>query len=250
MKRYIRQSVMKAPNGMRVRSLRRGAHVLRVAFPKGAKKGATGNLVSIIHPHRENPNLCKMRKNPGLELVVLGANPSKKRNKMPGHRNPVGAASGKSVDLYREFHGSDPTEIISIQESAIERNELVALGDLISISGKLVNGSHFEVQSDDIKLAANPSGSQLYLVGGSQANVMRVLVQSGLDTSKDLIEMGEAWHVVYQTRKEMHGFEVINYDHKFGEDGGTPPVLFFDKLKRKMFLLGGTYHVKPEGIVN
>ena len=189
----------------------------------------------------------KTKKNP-IELVILG-NPRRRKGV---RKNPVpqANAAGDSVELYRDFHGSDPTEIISVQESAREREELVSLGDLISLQSKLPDGTVLTVESDDIKLAANPDGSQLYLVGGSQGNVMRSLVKTSADTSKDLIEMGECCRVIYQTRKEMHNFEVINYDHKFGEDGGTCPMLYFDKLKRRMFFVGGTYQVRPEGIVN
>jgi hypothetical protein len=215
-----------------------------VAFPKGPRRKGSGRLVSILHPVHENPNLCRMRKNPGLELVILG-NPSKKKTVNPG-----AAAGGKSVELYRDFHGEDPTQIIAVQESAIERSELVALGELILLSGHMPDGNYFEVKSDDIKLASSPDGSQLYLVGGSQANVMRMLVKTSADTSKDLIEMGKATRVIYETRKAMDNFEVSHYDHHLGEDGGSPPTLFFDKLKRRMFLIGGTYQVRPEGIVN
>lgn len=244
MKRYIRQSVMKAPNGLRVRSIKRGAHVLRVAFPKGARTGE-GKLVSIIHPRTENPHLCKMRKNPGLELVVLGANPGKKRNK-----NPQGTAGGESAQLYREFHGADPSEIIEVQESGRERAELVALGTLQSISGATSNGT-FALQSDDIALASNPEGTQLYLVGGDQSGVMGGLKQlPGVDTSKDLIEIGSAQKIIYRTRKEMHEFREIDYVHEFAEEGGEYPTLFFDKLKRRLFLIGGSYTVKAEGIRN
>lgn len=191
-------------------------------------------------------------KNPGLELVIMG-NP-RRRSKGTGkaRHNPVPATSvsGDSVQAYRDFHGADPTEVIAVQESARERNELAMIGDLQEISGRMADGSHFCVKSDDIKLAQNPEGTQLYLVGGSQENVMRMLVRTSADTSKDLIEIGEATRVIYQTRKEMHNFERINYDHKFAEDGGIFPILFFDKLKRRMFLVGGTYQVRPEGIIN
>ena len=190
----------------------------------------------------------KRKQNPGLELVILG-NPKRRKGV---RRNPVTKqnAPGDSVELYRDFHGEDPTEIIAVQESARERQELVSLGELVSLQGKMPDGSAFDVQSDDIRLASSPDGSQLYLVGGSQENVMRMLVKTSADTSKDLIEMGECCRVIYQTRKEMHNFEIINYDHKFGEEGGLCPMLYFDKLKRRMFLVGGTYQVKPEGIVN
>jgi hypothetical protein len=254
MKRYINQNVRAKPAGSRMRSVARGKHVMRVAVTKNSARTGRGRLVSIMHPRSENPNLCKLRKNPGLELVILGANPGKKgahKNALRKLRNPeTEQVSGDGVKLYTEFHGVAPAEVIRVQESAEQRKEYVALGELVLLSGRWTDGGTFQIESDDIKLAANPEGTQLYFIGGSQAGVMNYLVKSGADTSKDLIEIGEATRVIYQTRKEMDQFRVANYDHKLGENGGRPPILFFDKVRRRLFLVGGTYQVRPEGIVN
>lgn len=189
--------------------------------------------------------LRRTHKNPGLELVVLGANPSKRRK-----GNPSATAGGDSADLYRDFHGTEPTQIIEVQESNRERTELVSLGMLQLISGATASGT-YALQSTDINLAANPEGTQLYLVGGDQAGVMGGLKElPGVDATKDLIEIGVAKRVIYRARKEMHGNQIIDYDHEFAEEGGTYPTLFFDKLKRRLFLIGGSYQVRPEGIVN
>jgi hypothetical protein len=249
LKRYIHQDIRSKPAGSRIRSVVRGKHVLRVAFRGSLRKGkGKGKLVSILHPRSENPNLCAMRRNPGLELVILG-NPRKKEGVRK--RNPATeSVSGEGVELYRDFHGMDPAEVIRVQESAEQRHEYVELGDLVLLSGRWTGGGHFQIESDDVKLAANPEGTQLYFIGGSQAGVMNYLVKSGADTSKDFIEIGKATRVVYQTRKEMDQYRVANYDHALGENGGRPPLLFFDKIRRKMFLVGGTYQVRPEGIVN
>ena len=234
-----------------MRSVLRGKHVLRVAVTKNSARTGRGRLVSIMHPRSENPNLCKLRKNPGLELVILG-NPKRRGNLKPRRANPVEheSISGQGAKLYEDFHGIAPAEVIRVQETAEQRKEYVALGELVLLSGRWTDGGTFQIESDDIKLAANPEGTQLYFIGGSQSAVMNYLVKSGADTSKDLIEIGEATRVIYQTRKEMDQFRVANYDHKLGENGGRPPILFFDKVRRRLFLVGGTYQVKPEGIVN
>ena len=242
-----------------MRSVLRGKHVLRVAFPKGPRRTGSGKLVSILHPRSENPNLCKLRKNPGLELVILG-NPSKPRKRNPDSER----VSGASVAAYRDFHGMDPSEVIRVQESNAERHEYVALGELVELSGRWTDGGTFNIrdgkayrtpagtwsEATDIKLAQNPEGTQLYFIGGNQSAVMNYLVESGADTSKDFIEIGEATRVIYETRKQEDGGHVNHYDHKLGERGGKTPILFFDKIKRKMFLVGGSYRIKPEGIVN
>ena len=261
MKRYIHQDIRSKPAGSRIRSVVRGKHVLRVAFRGSTRAGkGKGKLVSILHPRSENPNLCRLRKNPGLELVILG-NPHSARNARSSPTstnrrvgrplaNPTESVSGEGVELYRDFHGMDPGEVIRVQESAEQRHEYVALGELVLISGKWVDGGTFQIESDGIQLASNPQGTQLYFIGGDQAGIMNYLAKSGADTSKDFIEIGKATRVVYQTRKEMDQYRVANYDHALGEKGGRPPLLFFDKIRRKMFLVGGTYRIKPEGIVN
>jgi hypothetical protein len=243
-----------------MRSVARGKHVMRVAVTKNSARTGRGRLVSIMHPRSENPNLCKLRKNPGLELVILG-NPSKRRKKNPVDTERV---SGASVAAYRDFHGMDPSEVIRVQESSAERHEYVALGELVELRGRWTDGGTFNIRdgnahmtpngtwshSTDIKLAQNPEGTQLYFIGGNQSAVMNYLVESGADTSKDFIEIGEATRIIYETRKQEDGGHVNHYDHKLGEHGGKTPILFFDRIKRKMFLVGGSYRIKPEGIVN
>jgi hypothetical protein len=249
MKRYIHQDIRTAPSGSRVRTITRGAHKLRIAFPKGKRSKGTGRLVSILHPRKENPNLCKMhtiRKNPGLELVILG-NPNKRRAKL-ANKNPE--VSGDGVQLYSDFHGKDPAAVIRVQQESEERNEYVKLGDLVSILVKAPAGkATLDFEKDGVALASNPEGTQLYLIGGN-TDLLSGLSSLGVDTSKDYIEIGEAKEVTYGTRKAFDQMRYANYVHEMGEHGGVPPILFFDKIKRRPYFVGGTYTVKPEGIVN
>jgi hypothetical protein len=66
---------------------------------------------------------------------------------------------------------------------------------------------------------------------------------------KDHVEIGPCVEICYHTKKGFHQFEPIDYYHKFGKPGGVAPVLNYDVLNRRPYLSGGTYHVKPEGIV-
>lgn len=75
---YRHEELQKIPAGYRVRSVKRGSHIVRVAFPPGRRKKGSGKVVEILHPKAENNPSCivssQARKNPG-ELLIFG-NPS------------------------------------------------------------------------------------------------------------------------------------------------------------------------------
>lgn len=75
---YRHEEVAKTPAGYRVRSVKRGSHVVRVAFPPGRRRKGTGKVVEILHPRGESNPSCivsnQVRTNPG-ELLIFG-NPS------------------------------------------------------------------------------------------------------------------------------------------------------------------------------
>ena len=75
---YRHQHLAEAPRGWRVRSKRTGEHVVRVAFPPGARRRGAGKLVEILHP-KKNPACengeCSIAQNPAEELLIFG-NPS------------------------------------------------------------------------------------------------------------------------------------------------------------------------------
>lgn len=79
---YKHEEVAKTPAGYRVRSVKRGTHVVRVAFPPGARRKGTGKVVEILHPKSETNPSCivsnQVRSNPG-ELLIFG-NPSKNQS--------------------------------------------------------------------------------------------------------------------------------------------------------------------------
>lgn len=72
------EHVATTPRGYRVRSVKRGSHVVRVAFPPGRRHKGAGKVVEILHPKGESNPSCivsnQARTNPG-ELIIFG-NPS------------------------------------------------------------------------------------------------------------------------------------------------------------------------------
>jgi hypothetical protein len=57
-KKFRHQDISMPGSGTRVRTIHAGAHELRIAFPKGARKKGSGKIVSILHPKSEKNPAC------------------------------------------------------------------------------------------------------------------------------------------------------------------------------------------------
>lgn len=111
----------------------------------------------------------------------------------------------------------------------------------------------YDVDGEEIELAASADGKQLYFLGGKQSGFTSVLDDFQVDTSKDKIDLGELVSVTYTaTKKQAGDTEPRGYYHIFGEENGTAPRVYFDALNKRLFLTGGSYHLEsPElGIMN
>jgi hypothetical protein len=166
------------------------------------------------------------------------------------HRNPDGELD-QAAELYETFHGREPREILAIAESAEERGEYTALGDLVELTIDSPTGDRVKISftADGVKVASSPEGTQLYLLGGNQ-DISGALGKFGADASKDLVDLGDVKQVVYEAAKWQTDFKPEEWKHDFGEDSGIRPRGFFDQLKRRVFFAGGTYRVERPGIVD
>jgi hypothetical protein len=61
------------------------------------------------------------------------------------------------------------------------------------------------------------------------------------------VKLGKLDAVVYSTSK---GGEKATWEHEFGEDGGKRPDLVMDVDNKRLHIVGGTYDVRREGIVD
>lgn len=154
-----------------------------------------------------------------------------------------------AAQLAADFHGRPPRRVRTIEEAYTQPSDLADLGKLTELH--VIVGRHIVPMgfSRGVRLAASPNGGQLYIVGGDQALDLKAL---GLDHQlpKDHVTVGQVHQVVYRTSKAFHNFEPVDYVHEFGEEGGDLPYLQYDVLNRKLYLTGGTYQVRPEGITN
>jgi hypothetical protein len=167
-----------------------------------------------------------------------------------GRRNPDELAEG--AELYAEFHGKSPRELLEIEESAVSRQEFVSLGDLVELRMELPDRGILKftfAESDGVKLASSPNGKQLYFIGGDQ-NILPGLEEHGIDTSKDLLDLGDAVFVSYDAQKWQTNFDDTIWEHHLGEESGQFPRAFFDKFKCRIFLAGGNYRIEKPGIID
>jgi hypothetical protein len=151
-----------------------------------------------------------------------------------------------AAELYQEFHGRPARSVRELEDELHVRDVFTDLGTLVELDVETPDGEHIRISAPGARLVASPDGTQLYIEGGDQSLDPR---QLGLP-DKDLITVGVLHSVTYRTQKSFDGFELVDYQHEFGEEGGERPLLLYDALNRRLLIAGGSYHIKPEGIVN
>ena len=183
------------------------------------------------------------------------------------NRLPNGSATLPSLDapqaehareLFGAFHETPSERYTDCDEPHIPAGNYTDLGKLIALRVKPEGGGQVQEVSfprKNIGVICNASGRQIYFSGeGQQLGDAELRIFTG---SKDnLVELGPCRSIVYEAAKwheavpaSVRGSKV-EWEHTFGEDGGYPPRLFYDRRKERLLLEGGTYHVEGAGIVN
>lgn len=241
---YRVEHVAEVPRGWRVRTKMQSTHMLRIAFPPGRKRKGAGKVVEIFHPVNENP--CAMTRTKQREARERA---ERIRGARLSRGNPD--TTGQAAELYEQFHGESPQKILELQESDTARKVYTGLGVLTELvidapSGTVKIGFY---PDDAVQVASAPSGKQIYLLGGNQ-NISANLGRFGSDASKDFVLLGMGSQITYRARKSMDDFQIVDYYHDFGEETEEPPMVFYDRMKHRIFLAGGRYYVEARGIIN
>jgi hypothetical protein len=167
--------------------------------------------------------------------------------------------------MFQKFHGRKPTTIEEVQQRQQYRQTMSGLGVLMFLRTDLTqewNGKGVGLtfsEEDKVIVASDPAGDQIYFLGGNQ-DVSGILPKKYVDARKDFIDMGDCDCIIYTADKVFDNFEEKDYQHEFGEEGmkldlektwrRLRPRLMFDRLNQQLYLIGGAYEVKREGIVN
>ncbi len=200
------------------------------------------------------------------------------------HKNPKSKKKNpSSEDLYRQFHGRAGRRITDFPDDA-DYNSHKSLAQL-GVAVSLYVGERVDLEINDTRgitaikqqdgedpgwcvqikfhprqnpphVAAEPSGRQIYFVGGNQ-DISEYLPMFHVDIEKDLLDLGPCMVLEYHTEKGFDQFRPQVYFHCLGEesggfpgDNGLNPRLMYNRVKRRLYLLGGSYRIKPEGIVD
>ena len=103
---------------------------------------------------------------------------------------------------------------------------------------------------DPPQTSKDKCGRQLFLHGGNQDLEWALSQHFDIHSNVQLVVLGTIDRIWYVTKKSFDNFETSSYIHRFGEEGGEKPLLLYDRLNKKQWIIGGDYEVKPEGIAN
>lgn len=185
-------------------------------------------------------------------------------------KSPLHNPSSEAAEISEGFHGRPPSETIDVEEEEQYTEELGVLGCLVELHITRDNGEtsvklRFPIPTDpkfedgdEVYLAA-PNKHQMEFVGGDQeiANIDEIAKH----TDKQLVKLGCLDKIVYLTDKyhldDSDGKEA-EYVHKLGKKKmfgfskkrtGRPEVIY-DTVNQQLKLVGGTYSITDEGIIN
>jgi hypothetical protein len=176
--------------------------------------------------------------------------------------NPV----DREAQVYREFHGRDPEEVITISEKIHVHDKLSGVGVLEFLVIDAVDGKS-SVKLSGFKgalLAQDKEKRQLFIEGGDQSVNLN---DFGIDPRKrhEQEVLGVATQIAYETRKDHLGEaggagERAVHVHPFGskhgidvsdprrKSGSRLPIVLYDTRNRKLAFAGGGYDLPEVGI--
>lgn len=162
-------------------------------------------------------------------------------------RNPDGPLEA-AAQLSEQFHGKPADRVRVIEESEAEYPAVAELGRLVELHIETDSGKfRLPFLTAGVRVCATPDGRNIVFVGGDQEIDLRSL---GIESDKDQLPIGECVGIVYATKKSFHDFAQTDYVHSFGEESGVTPMLGYSQINKRLYLEGGAYQVRPEGIVD
>jgi len=258
-----------------------GANPTRLEKQKAARERASAIRGARLNNPLMNANFTQAQK---MELGRLGiswtaiqtpadvrrakkalADAKKIRNRFG---NPMAGAAERSesreqaADIYSGFHAAEPKNILTLDEPHIPGGSYPELGLLIGIEFKPTAAAVdryvrvFETPKENVHVIGALDRKKIYFAGGDQGMTREEARRLGWNGSDRDFELGEARKIIYLARKyhsavqERARGELVEWVHEFGEETGEQPSLWYDTVAQRIFLRGGAYEIKDEGITN
>lgn len=169
-------------------------------------------------------------------------------------RNPASAAA----EVFEEFHGFAPAEVITVTKQIHYHEHLAAAGKLTHLDVWGIDKQGHRIAGfKGAVLAFNEQKNQLFVEGGDQTVN---LSDYGIRKAHELETLGQLTDIGYQTNKTHLGDEGGDavYVHKFrstNENGkhvvvkiARYPDLIYDVRNESLLFSGGSYEILAEGI--
>jgi hypothetical protein len=193
--------------------------------------------------------IWKRRRARGTDYTTRRAIAGKRKR-----RNPA----DESVEAYRDFHGREPDEMVTVTRRVHVHKHLAGAGELRKLFVKGVDRARHTISRfKGALLAFNEKRNQLFIEGGDQSIN---LGDFGITEPHELETLGKVVKIDYFTRKDHLGSEggTATYRHGFAtvNENGRPvrvkilrfPDLIYRVLEEQLEFSGGSYTILPEGI--
>jgi hypothetical protein len=169
-------------------------------------------------------------------------------------RNPAGA----SAEVFEDFHGFEPTEVVTVSKQVHHHAHLASLGTLVQLDVWGVDGKGHKVTGfKKALLACNEGRDQLFIEGGDQSVN---LADFGIRKPHETETLGRVTNIGYKTNKThlgdeggeavyVHRFRATNQNGKHVVVKMTrEPDLIYDVRNEQLLFSGGSYEILREGI--
>lgn len=178
----------------------------------------------------------------------------------PGKGRFAGNAEA-ARDLREGFSGEPSTGFYVANEPHVPAGDYTDCGEFIAVAVKpTATGEAQSVQEISfpgkrLELVSDPAGTQLFIVGVGQVLTDRDL-KIFTSSSDERVLLGECRVISYGMAKfgaevpESARGEDARWDHKFGEEGGTCPQIWYDRKWKRLILGQATYRIEGAWIRN
>lgn len=181
----------------------------------------------------------------------------------------LGGPEADAEQAAEDFHGRPVQERFEVTERELYDSRVWVLGWLEELG--IVDPDDYEFiwpirfdygenNDNTVFVCGNPAKTNIEFLGGDQ-DIDWDQVAGATTEGKYLVYVGEVQTIAYYTdkhhltgpRSQKYG---TSYEHEFGEpdeddpeqEPGELPHLVFDRRNKKLWLVGGSYTITPEGI--